>query len=346
MSSFKEALSKINTRPDILNRVPANRFSTLPKDPQLTIITSSMNLGRFLAETLNSVENQSYRNFEHIIIDGGSTDETLEILKDYPHLIVISEKDHGYLDALWKGLKMARGKYVLHCCVSDGYLDTDWLKRCVEHFEQHPETSLIWGLPQYLSEDSKLGKIAYEECGFLHKMPPQAAAFIQFWLDTALLIPEGNLCVRTDVFKKCFPPYIPGTDKYVGSFSFIEFNYQFNTQGYLPHYIPVVANFGRSHSDQIGHQKAEIGQRLVEHYENKVVEYRQKILEGSIKHIYRDGFHRPIETPFTYVPFTYKAIWKQQPPPIKTKASLIEKYKRSFKKRIQRLKTFFLGRIS
>ncbi len=80
---------------------------------KISIITPSFNQGQFIDETIQSVLSQNYESFEHIIIDGGSTDKTIEILKKYPHLIWVSEPDQGQSDALNKGFKMAKSEWVL-----------------------------------------------------------------------------------------------------------------------------------------------------------------------------------------------------------------------------------------
>ena len=89
--------------------------------PKISILTPSYNQGKYIEENILSVLNQNYPNFEHIIIDGGSTDNTVDILKKYPHLKWISEPDEGQSDAYNKGLKMATGDLVL-CLNSDDYL--------------------------------------------------------------------------------------------------------------------------------------------------------------------------------------------------------------------------------
>jgi glycosyltransferase involved in cell wall biosynthesis len=84
----------------------------------ITIITPSYNRAQMIIDAIESVLAQDFPSFEHIIVDGGSTDGTLEILKQYPHVKVISEPDQGMYDALNKGLQIANGEII-------GFLNTD-----------------------------------------------------------------------------------------------------------------------------------------------------------------------------------------------------------------------------
>lgn len=87
-------------------------------DPRISIITPSYNQGHFIEEAIVSVLNQGYANFEHIIIDGGSTDNTVDILKKYDHLVWVSEPDDGQSDAINKGFNLAKGDII-------GWLNSD-----------------------------------------------------------------------------------------------------------------------------------------------------------------------------------------------------------------------------
>jgi len=101
---------------------------------KISIITPSYNQGHFIKDNIESVLNQNYPNFEHIIIDGGSTDNTLSILKEFKHLKWISEKDKGPVDALHKGFKMAKGEIVTWVNADD-YLEKNIFKDIINVFE-------------------------------------------------------------------------------------------------------------------------------------------------------------------------------------------------------------------
>lgn len=97
--------------------------------PLVTVITITFNCIKYgrketLIQSIESVQNQDYENFEHIIIDGASSDGTLELLQSYPHLKVFSEPDRGVYDAFNKGVKRANGKYIVFVN-SDDYFSTN-----------------------------------------------------------------------------------------------------------------------------------------------------------------------------------------------------------------------------
>jgi len=117
------------------------------KKPLVSIITVTFNRAKYLEETISSVKNQDYLNIEHIIIDGGSTDNTLEIIKKYEgayNMKWISEKDEGIADALNKGFGIAKGDIFCWLDSDDTYLPGT-IKKVVEIFKKHPQIDLVFG---------------------------------------------------------------------------------------------------------------------------------------------------------------------------------------------------------
>lgn len=100
-------------------------------NPLFSIITPTLNRATTICEAIDSVLGQEYMPFEHIIIDGGSTDNTLKILAKYPHLKILSEPDQGIWDALNKGIALAKGEIIGHLNSDDRYMPGAFKKLCL-----------------------------------------------------------------------------------------------------------------------------------------------------------------------------------------------------------------------
>lgn len=109
---------------------------------KISVITPSFNQGRYIDAAIQSVLAQQYENFEHIIIDACSTDETIEVLKKYPHLKWISEPDEGQSDALNKGFKLATGDIACWLNADDFYLPETFKK--VNKVLSNPTIDLVY----------------------------------------------------------------------------------------------------------------------------------------------------------------------------------------------------------
>jgi len=114
--------------------------------PLISIITVVLNNKKFLQQSINSVLNQSYKNYELIIIDGKSTDGTLDILKKKNSKIDywISEKDKGIYDAMNKGIKLSRGS-IISVLNSDDIFYKHALKTAANYFNQHQYIDFLFG---------------------------------------------------------------------------------------------------------------------------------------------------------------------------------------------------------
>jgi glycosyltransferase involved in cell wall biosynthesis len=136
--------------------------------PKISIITPSFNQGKFIKETIESVLNQNYPNLEYWIIDGGSTDNTVKILKSYKNKIKwVSEKDKGQTDALNKGLKKVSGEIIAYLNSDDAYLPNTFYA-VVDLFQKNPKAMWLTGDYFIIDEHGK-------------KMQPFVAEYKRWW---------------------------------------------------------------------------------------------------------------------------------------------------------------------
>ena len=112
--------------------------------PRISIITPCLNGERYIADAIDSVLRQGYPNYEHIVIDGASTDATLAVLQRYPHLIVVSEPDRGSHEAMNKGIARASGDVICFLNVDDGYPEGTLLKVGAA-FAANPDVEILVG---------------------------------------------------------------------------------------------------------------------------------------------------------------------------------------------------------
>jgi glycosyltransferase involved in cell wall biosynthesis len=126
-----------------------------------SIITPSYNQGRFLPDCVESVLSQKGVEFEHIVTDAGSTDNTLEVLRRYPHLLWTSAPDKGMSDGINKGFLQATGDWVmwLNC---DDYLLPGALEKVAAHARSHPEADVIHGDCVFVTKDKETIRRKYD----------------------------------------------------------------------------------------------------------------------------------------------------------------------------------------
>jgi glycosyltransferase involved in cell wall biosynthesis len=111
---------------------------------RVSIITVTFNSAATLADTLESVRKQDYADIEHILVDGGSTDETVDIIRSYPHVQKwISEKDDGLYDAINKGIRMAAGDVVGILNSDDFFPHAGVVSKIVNAFSE--DTDAVYG---------------------------------------------------------------------------------------------------------------------------------------------------------------------------------------------------------
>lgn len=145
--------------------------------PLVSVITVVFNGECFLEQTILSVLNQTYENVEYIIIDGGSTDSTLDIIGKYSDKIDywISEPDKGIYDAMNKGIELARGE-LIGIINSDDWYEPDAIGEVVKVFKDN--STIIYGLMRHIIEGTPVEVYAAYPTSIPNKMIPHPTCFV------------------------------------------------------------------------------------------------------------------------------------------------------------------------
>ncbi len=164
--------------------------------PTVSIITPSFNQARYLEATIQSVLSQDYPRIEFIIVDGGSTDGSVDVIKKYAGKLAwwVSEKDRGQTDAINKGFARAKGD-VLAWLNSDDTYEPRAVGQAVKYLLDHPEVGMVYADCNYINEEGRvIGKfpaaqtdLARLRRGYVH-IPQQTMFFrAELWKQIAPL---------------------------------------------------------------------------------------------------------------------------------------------------------------
>jgi glycosyltransferase involved in cell wall biosynthesis len=158
----------------------------------VSVVTVCRNSALTIADTIRSVKQQTYKSIEHIIIDGGSDDDTLNVIKSNQHSgPFISEKDKGIYDAMNKGISMAKGDIIGILNSDDFFYDTRVIERIVAAFEQQNCEAIYSDL---IFVDPKNTSIVKRKwiAG-----PYNSAKFLSGWMP-----PHPTVYVKSEIYKK------------------------------------------------------------------------------------------------------------------------------------------------
>lgn len=136
--------------------------------PKVSIITVVYNGVKTLEETINSVLKQTYPNIEYIIIDGGSSDKSIDIIKSYAEHIThwVSEKDNGIYDAMNKGIKASTGD-LIGIINSDDWYEPNAVENVVKAYAANPGIDVFHGLLRFVDSQGNFKSIAGHHISFI-----------------------------------------------------------------------------------------------------------------------------------------------------------------------------------
>jgi glycosyltransferase involved in cell wall biosynthesis len=161
--------------------------------PFISIVTSSLNQGKYIEENIKSVLNQKYPHFEHIVIDGGSIDGTIDILKKYKHLIWVSEKDRGQSEATNKGFRKAKGE-IIGWLNSDDYYEPNAFFTVIQNLNRAERRYLVFGDCYTINEKG-------DRIGYIKGQLPHPKDWFKYWKKD-YRIPSASVFFYKDIFGK------------------------------------------------------------------------------------------------------------------------------------------------
>lgn len=168
---------------------------------KISIITAAYNSASTLHDTIESVMRQSYKDYEHIVVDGKSKDNTVDILKEYEEtngkrLRWISESDRGIYDAMNKGVQMAAGDVIGILNSDDFFTSDDVLARVAKEFESDPRLEAIYGDIHFVAADATLANPG--KCTRYYS----SAMFRPWLLRFGFMPAHPSFYVRREVYEK------------------------------------------------------------------------------------------------------------------------------------------------
>ena len=142
------------------------------KKPLISIITVVYNADKYLEQTIKSVINQDYNNIEYIIIDGGSTDGTMSVIKEYEESISywVSEKDNGIYDAMNKGIDIASGKWINFMNAGDSFYNNKVLSEVFKN--DLSGIKIVYGDRQVIFQNNTRKRVKAESLNLIWKGKP------------------------------------------------------------------------------------------------------------------------------------------------------------------------------
>lgn len=244
-----------------------------------SVILINYNQGHYLIESLNSIMNQTYPDIEIIVIDGGSSDDSVEILSKYPGIKWTSEVDNSSGHAFAKGVKLATGSFVYFLASSDGFFDNQWIEKSVHLLHLNPHISLVSADVIGIDQNSTLNGYKWPK-GKIVDWSNKELFFS--WLLRGVGITPITFAIKKDVLNLCAPSINQMQDPHqtdsVDFFWHLAGN--FFSSGFIGIKISMVSSFVRFHEDRVDdaayllRQRNQLHRLIISHRRQFVLSFR------------------------------------------------------------------------
>lgn len=226
------------------------QYTFTDKSVVASVVLVNYNHGHYLSESINSIVNQTYPDIEIIVIDGGSVDNSKEILESYPGIKWISEPDNNSGHAFAKGVLLATGSYIFFLTSSDGFVDSEWIETSVMLLRSDTDLALVSADVVGVRQNSVLNGYKWPE-------GPSTAwknkELFFNWLFHGIGVTPITFAIRKEVLDICSPSIeklLDMRDQDSADYFWFLIGNFFNS-GYIGVKIAKISSFVRFHNDRI-----------------------------------------------------------------------------------------------
>jgi glycosyltransferase involved in cell wall biosynthesis len=233
--------------------------------PLVSVVTPSLNMAEYLPQAIESVLHQDYSRIEYLVMDGGSTDGTLDVLRRYENrLSYWSAPDDGPADAAHRGLSLASGKILAWLNADDAYLPGA-IQKAVDCFVAHPDVDVVYGEGYWIDEGGKV----------LDRYPTLQYDFRE--LERDCFICQPATFIRTEAYRRSG---LDPTERWAFDY---DLWIRMSKQGFKFHYLPDYLAYSRMHRSA------------------KTLSERKQVLRSSMDLLRRHYGYVPLAWVLTYV---------------------------------------------
>lgn len=270
-------------KPEIIE---LNSYASAKRDSSLkkaSVVIINLNQGHYLEDCILSVVNQTYKNIEILLQDGGSTDGSLDLLKRFPQVEVVSERDLSSSHAFSKGAARAKGDYLFFLNSSDGFYSQDWVENAVNALEKYRYASMVTGAAVGIDSNSNINNYIWPKKATESKSPK-----VNFysWLFDGIGFTPITFCIRISVFLDCSmdeDEFLDPRDPNSVDF-FWNLSEKFFSKGYISIRSNEKSAFVRLHEDRVDDSSYLF--RQLDKLNNFIIEFRRRLIFGKQKYYF------------------------------------------------------------